>query len=79
MSESERPAESAREFIIFCDGLEQGGMVAYAQRGRNIARELLATLAALSATTGALVAVTEDRDRFRDDRWRERHGTNFPR
>lgn len=66
------------EFITFCDGLEAAGMVEYAQRGRAVARELAAARQDLASTVAALDAMRADRDRWRDDRWRETHGQAFP-
>lgn len=66
-------------FIAFCDGLEAAGMVEYARRGRVLARELQVSLRRIEGLEATVVALTADRDRWRDDRWREAHGQPWPR
>jgi hypothetical protein len=46
---SETAADRARSFLVFCDGAEDSGSVAYARRGRDLARELLEALDQLEA------------------------------
>ena len=55
--------ERASAFIVFCDGLEEGGLGEYARWGRLLARELLEALEALDAERSARVAIQEARDR----------------
>ena len=49
----------ARELMLFCDGLDEGGFPEYARRGRVVARELLAALDALDGERSARVALQE--------------------
>lgn len=42
--------ETALKFIAFCDGLEAAGLVAYAQRGRQLADETVRLANELAAT-----------------------------
>jgi hypothetical protein len=53
------PGQDAKEFILFCDGIEEAGYAVYASRGRVVARELLATLDMLAAERSARVAIQE--------------------
>lgn len=53
MSFDGTPAERAERFISFCDGLEDGGFVAYARVGRVVARDLLAALDQLESERSA--------------------------
>jgi hypothetical protein len=52
-----RARREAEELIVFCDGIEEGGFADYAQRGRVVARELIAALADLAAERSARVAL----------------------
>lgn len=51
------PLDDALDFILFCDGVEDGGQVAYARRGRVIARALIETIEALDAERSARIAL----------------------
>ena len=59
-------AELARDFITFCDGLEEAGLVDYARRGRTIARELSEALDALAVERSARRAIQGQRDRLQE-------------
>lgn len=62
-----RAAErNARDFITFADGLEEAGMVVYAQRGRVVATDLLRYTSELRAERSARVSIQKERDRFRE-------------
>lgn len=54
----------AEDFMVFCDGLEQAGLDAYARRGRMIARHLIETKRMLDATESAVVALKERCERL---------------
>jgi hypothetical protein len=69
----------AKNFVVFCDGLEEAGMRFYARRGRTLARDVLELHTQLAAARTSLEAMTADRDRWREDRWREVHGQGWPR
>src|SRR5206468_1765356 len=63
---SSDPSQLAREFVVFCDGLEASGapgIDGYARRGRVVAGELLAALAELEAERSARCAIQDARDR----------------
>lgn len=45
--------QEAGDLIVFCDGAEEGSLPLYARRGRVVARDLLAALAALEAERSA--------------------------
>ena len=66
-------------FIAFCDGLEAAGMVEYARRGRTLARELAASRERVAFLEQYVETLRADRDRWRDNRWREEHGQPWPR
>jgi len=53
----QRARTDARDLIVFCDGIEEGGFAVYASRGRVVARELLAALDALDAERSARIAL----------------------
>jgi len=72
------PVERARALIAFADGVEQAGWIDYARRARDVARDVLELAERLDATSDSLRAVTADRDRWRDGRWRETHGALWP-
>lgn len=59
-----RAERNARDFIIFADGMEEAGMVRFAQRSRIIARETLELVAELRILRGALHKAREERDRL---------------
>lgn len=58
--------ELARDFVSFCDGCEEGGLVDYARRGRVVADELRRALDALDAERSHRVSVQDERDRWRE-------------
>lgn len=66
-------------FIAFCDGLEAAGLEEYARRGRVIARELAASQERVAYLQGYVETLRADRDRWRDQRWREAHEQPWPR
>lgn len=53
-------------------------MLVYAQRARDVARDTLELDRQLTSTRRALNAVEADRDRWRDQRWREAHAEPWP-
>jgi len=57
------PADLAREFAAFCDGIEEAGWHEYARRGRVIAEALADALEQLDGERRARVAMQEARDR----------------
>ena len=67
------------QFIAFCDGLEAAGMEEYARRGRMVARELAESRRRVETLAAALGRMREERDRWRDGRWREAHGQPWPK
>lgn len=58
-TEIDRARQDATSFIVFCDGLEEGGFAEYARRGRVVARGLLAALDALQAERSARTTLQE--------------------
>jgi hypothetical protein len=68
-----------RDLIEFTAALVDVGLHDLARRSRVVARDLLEVLAELNGARGALAATTADRDRWRDQRWRETHGEPWPR
>ena len=48
---------TAREFVVFCDGCEEGGNVEFARRGRVVARLLLDAVDASDAERSARIAL----------------------
>ncbi len=57
--------QRARDMIVFADGVEEGGLVVYAQRARVIARDLLRVAAELRAERWARGGIQAERDRLR--------------
>lgn len=70
--------QDARALIDFAAGAEEAGLVDYARRARRVAWTLLWALDELAAERSARRAVEGDRDRCRDQRWREEHGEAWP-
>jgi len=66
MNHLDRAEQGAREFIVFCDGLEEAGQRVYAQRGRVVADDLLRIAGELRAERSARVAIQAERDRLRE-------------
>jgi hypothetical protein len=58
--------ERARDFVSFCDGLEQAGLDEYARRGRVVADDLLQALQALDAERSARRAIQERAERLEE-------------
>jgi hypothetical protein len=56
--------QRARELILFADGLEEGGLVAYAQRARVVARDLLQVAGELRAERSVRGSIQEQRNAF---------------
>lgn len=75
---SER-GQRARDLIEFAAGLDAGGMRDYARRARVTAQDLLEALQEIEAARTSIASLREDRDRWRDDRWREAHGEGWPK
>ena len=72
--------ERAGELIVFCDGFDEGGLYpGFTRRAREVAYDLRDALDQLDATCTALAAITTDRDRWRENQWREAHGEAWPR
>jgi hypothetical protein len=61
-----RAEQGARDFVVFCDGVEEAGHRVYAQRGRVVADDLLRTAADLRAERSARQSLQEERDRLRE-------------
>jgi hypothetical protein len=59
----QKAAELAAELIVFADGAEEAGLVAYAQRARVVARETIWLVDALEGERSARRAIQEARDR----------------
>lgn len=74
-----RAAEEARGLVVFADGLEDAGFVELARRARVVAAETLWLADELAGARAALAGMEADRDRWRDQRWRETHGEAWPR
>jgi len=70
--------ERGLALVEFADGIEAAGQVATARRCRAVAADLLEALDELCAARDALAAMTADRDRWRENRWREAHGEAWP-
>jgi hypothetical protein len=70
--------DRAKELLLFAGGFEEAGFPELARRASVVAGDCLEALAELEATRSAFAAVTADRDRWRDDRWRETHGEAWP-
>jgi hypothetical protein len=66
-SQSTRPAVTVnpQEFIAFCDGLEEAGLVEYARRGRALARDLIRVTAERDDERRLRVVMQEQRDAAR--------------
>ena len=62
----QRAVQDARDFILFCDGLEEAGLVDYARRGRNVARELEWAVPALLDERRLRVVMQQSRDEARE-------------
>jgi hypothetical protein len=56
----------AEEFVVFCDGAEEGGLVEYARRGRVVARLLLEAVDELAAERSARQAFQERAERLEE-------------
>jgi hypothetical protein len=54
----------ARDFITFCDGLEQSGLAETARRGRVVARDVLDLANELGSTRSALDAMRRRLDDY---------------
>lgn len=72
------PADDARALILFADGMEEAGYSEYARRARVVAHATLELTDQLHAERAARRAVEDDRDRWRDQRWRETHREPWP-
>ncbi len=57
------PRSRAERFIVFCDGLEEAGLISYAHRGRVVARDLLDLMLAYEAEHDARVAMQRNYER----------------
>ncbi len=51
--------DDARDFVLFCDGVESAGQVGYARRGRALADLFSQTLVELEAERSARVALQQ--------------------
>ena len=60
----QQAAHHAAELIVFADGAEEAGLVDYARRARNVARETLWLVEMLDAERAARMAIQEARDRL---------------
>lgn len=49
--------DRARDFVVFCDGIEEAGLVQYARHGRDVARLLVEALDALEAERSSALAL----------------------
>lgn len=58
----QQAAQLAAELIVFADGAEEAGLIAYAQRARAVARETIWLADALEAERSARKAIQEARD-----------------
>ena len=56
--------QRATEMIVFADGLEEAGLVVYAQRARCVCRDILTIAGDLRAERSARVAIQKQRDAF---------------
>jgi hypothetical protein len=75
----QKAAELAAELIVFADGAEEAGLITYAQRARAVAREAIWLADALENAERSLGTMTEERDKWRDERWREQWGMAWPK
>ena len=74
----QQAADQARELLVFADGIEDAGHPELARRSRVVARDTIWLVEQLEAERAARIRMTEDRDRWRDNRWRAEHGQAFP-
>lgn len=74
----EQAVARARALVEFAAGLEDAGHAETARRVRVAGRDVLELVEQLAAVRSSLVAMTADRDRWRDNRWREAHGERWP-
>ena len=63
--ELDQVEQRARALIVFADGVEEAGLVVYAQRARVVARDLLRVTAELRAERWARGGIQAERDRLR--------------
>jgi hypothetical protein len=61
-----RVTEDVDQFVAFCDGVEEAGLVEYARRGRSIAHDLERALRELADERSARRALHEARDTLLD-------------
>jgi hypothetical protein len=69
----------AEEHGVFCNGLIEAGLAVIGHKGRYVARLLGEMSERVEAAENALTEMTADRDRWRDNRWREVHGEAWPK
>ena len=60
----QQAAQHAQELITFADGAEEAGLVDYARRARNVARETLWLVDQLQAERDARKTIQAARDRL---------------
>ena len=58
--------QRARELIVFADGAEEAGLVMYAQRARDVARDALRVAKDLRAERSVRASIQAERDRLRE-------------
>lgn len=64
MLDTTQAGQRARDLILFADGLEEAGMVTYAQRARMVAHDTLDALQELAAERSARRAVQARAERL---------------
>lgn len=69
----------AQTLLTETELFDELGVGRLAARARCVARDLLDALDALEASRNYTRAVSAERDRWRDDRWREAHGEAWPK
>jgi hypothetical protein len=60
----QKAAQDAQELILFADGAEEAGLIQYARRARNLARERFWLAQLLEAERSARKTIQEARDRL---------------
>lgn len=70
--------QRARDLIVFAAALDDVGLPDLARRSRVVAGDLLVALHELEWEREALGRMEADRDRWRDNRWREVHREAWP-